>query len=373
VNILITGGFGFIGKSLIDALIDNNHITVIDSLLPQVHGNSPQIIEHRNLIFIKYHLGSGDLSSVLPPEKFNFDVIIHLASETGTGQSMYLISPYVLSNVMGTAELFDYLVKYNLKIQKFILSSSRSVYGEGAYLSSVSNTLIHPNPRLKKDLDKNIWDFITFNEDEYLQPIPTHESLDCSPISVYAETKLSQENLVRIMANVCNYDFIILRLQNVYGEGQSLLNPYTGIMSIFYNQLRQDLPIQIYEDGLQIRDFVHISDVKSSFVCSLDSSAISGIYNIGSGLPISILDIATRLSSLSGYDPNFIFEGKFRLGDIRACYADISSASDSLNWKPQVSVDEGLLHLIEWANTQPIYKSMLSNSEQELSRYGISK
>lgn len=369
-KIVILGGLGFIGQKLSQKLIDAGHeVTVIDNLSSQIHGEIPQITVPPGVrvlrLDVKELVDHHDLMD-------GTDAVFHLAAETGTGQSMYRISHYVNVNVMGTAALLEAIAKCGKRPKQVILASSRSVYGEGAYVSRRDpSKIIQPKPRSRQDLDSGKWEPMD-NEGFALQAVPTPEVLSFAPGSIYASTKASQELMLTSASTALGFNSTIFRFQNVFGEGQSLQNPYTGIISIFYNRARQGLEIPIYEDGLESRDFIHVQDIVKALTDSLEAEVPNGaIMNLGSGNPTTVIELVRELLGASNFDVPVRVTGQFRVGDIRHCYADINEAKRLLGFHPTLSLTEGLARFCNWAAHQPIYEDNLAKATDELRRKGL--
>lgn len=365
MKVLITGGLGFIGSALARRLIAGGHdVVAVDSLTEQIHGTIPQVVLPENLHFVRQDIRSiGRFPELIE----GCDVVYHLAAETGTAQSMYRIRDYVDVNEGGTAALLEAIASCNSRPRRVVLASSRSVYGEGAYTSANQpGRVIQPAPRTKDQLDAHIWDPL----DEYgqaMKAIPTPESLPFAPGSVYAATKASQELLISAAAGALGFEPVIFRFQNVYGEGQSLQNPYTGIISIFFNRARQGLGISIYEDGLESRDFVHIDDVVDGLVAAANADIPKAVVlNLGAGTPTSVMDLAQSLLAVSGFDVPISVTGQFRVGDIRHCYADLTNAQNVLGFRPKISLSVGLSRFCAWAGNQPVHLDKSDKAMAEL-------
>lgn len=372
-TILITGGLGFIGSHLSKKLLADGHeVRVIDLLSPQVHGDTSLIsplINHAHFSFIR---GSILDRSLLQSSLLGVDCVVHLAAETGTGQSMYQIEKYCETNILGTALLLDLLVNSpDISIKRFFLASSRSVYGEGAYICPMSNCLsesrIFPGSRTSHQLASHSWEPLCPNCSVPLQSVATREIDVISPSSIYASSKYSQEELVRITCKSIGVDCTVLRLQNVYGEGQSLSNPYTGILSIFSTRIRRGLELPIFEDGMETRDFVHVDDVVKvfSFFINLPNS-FSGVLNVGSGVPLSVYDVANKLVSAFDSDVSIRVTGEYRLGDIRHNFADITLLQTFIPSFPSITIDQGLVRFVKWVLTKPIPHDKLDQANNEL-------
>lgn len=348
---LITGGAGFIGRKLALQLAKKleNRIWVIDNLSPQIHGeNIQEPIFPSNIIFVR-----GDIKNRKLVEETIQDaqpeVIVHMAAETGTGQSMYEINRYCDVNILGTSILLETINKYGINFKRFVLPSSRAIYGEGAYRECETHKLIVPPPRTNEAM--RLGKFIpTSTHGNQLEPIATVEDIPPAPSSIYASTKLMQEYLVTQAAANASWEATILRFQNVYGPGQSLNNPYTGVLSIFSSQILQNKKLNIYEDGNIVRDFIFIDDVVRAVELATQASLPHGtIINIGSGQATTILEAAKTLLNLYEKPENaYQITGDFRAGDIRHAVADISKANKLLNWQPKVSLKQGLLELSFW-------------------------
>ena len=294
MNILVTGGAGFIGSWLAESLAAEGHrITVLDTLSPQVHGGATEADIRAALCSnaaVRLVVGDARDADLLDRLLAEVDAVVHLAAETGTGQSMYRIAHYVDVNVGSTAHLLELINTRHRHVRRLVLASSRSVYGEGAYL--LDGRLVSPASRTVARLAEGLWEPVGPGGEPLLL-IPTPEHAPLNPASVYAASKRAMEDLGRICAEAYDLPVVALRFQNVYGERQSLVNPYTGILSIFSNRMRRDLPINVFEDGQESRDFIHVRDVVRAITLSL-TAPMQGYQtlNIGSGIATSVLDIA---------------------------------------------------------------------------------
>lgn len=367
---VITGGLGFIGTHLAERLIEGGHdVVIVDSLTPQIHGDIPSINPPETAKVFRL-----DIRSIASHSEIfeGCDVVYHLASETGTAQSMYNVSEYVAVNEGGTAALISALANCSNRPKRLVLTSSRSVYGEGGYTDLDSRSSIFtPSPRTREQLLKEEWDPTHVSFDD-IEAVATKEECDIVPSSIYAATKSSQEHLVRIASDSLGITSVILRLQNVYGERQSLKNPYTGIISIFYNRARQGLSIPIYEDGMESRDFVHVEDVVFALVSAGQAALENGaIVNIGSGKPTTVLDLAKTLLKAGALDVPVKVTGQFRVGDIRHGWADIQKARELLGFAPKISLEDGIKRFTSWATGQPTYEDRLDKATEELKSRGL--
>jgi dTDP-L-rhamnose 4-epimerase len=368
VKIVVTGGLGFIGGKLARMLLGGGHeVRILDSLTPQIHGEVPAVEVPEGAEFVRADVRElSERHDLLD----GFDAVVHLAAETGTAQSMYRIRHYVDVNEGGTAALLEGLSRCQDRPRRIVLASSRSVYGEGAYRNAEGRT-VQPTPRTREQLERAEWEPVDA-EGKVLTVMATPENLPFAPGSVYAATKASQELLLQSAAEALSLEPVILRFQNVYGEGQSLQNPYTGIISIFFNRVRQGLMLPIYEDGLETRDFVHVDDVAAAIVASLGGGVPAGsVCNVGSGVATSVITLAEKLAAAGGFTPEIKVTGQFRVGDIRHNFADIEAAKRLLGFSPRISLDEGLGRFCAWAATQPTYQDGLDKATAELRAKGL--
>lgn len=368
-NILITGGAGFIGSHLVLRLVSLGYnVTVLDCLSPQVHGNCPeQESPLYQSIAGKIRFVKGDVSckadwlDVLK----NQNVVIHLAAETGTGQSMYHISNYTQVNVGGTAHLLDYLVNTPNTVKKVIIASSRAVYGEGKY-AHPDYGVVYPKQRTIEAMCAGNFE-VTDDHGQILSPLPTDEDAPVHPTSIYGITKLTQEQMVHRVCGALGICSVAFRFQNVYGEGQSLCNPYTGILSVFSNQILSGKSVNIFEDGLESRDFIHVEDVVDAIVLSIQHSSIGNrILNIGTSVPTTVLRVAELLLQNYGKDVPLRISGRFRVGDIRHNFADLRQAKMVLGFEPKISFEEGIARFTRWVLQQSIKENRLEESYQEM-------
>lgn len=351
-KVLITGGAGFIGSNVAKVLIKEGYeITILDNFLPQIHGNNNNLSEE---LEGRVNLIIGDVSdkSVLYAALQGQDAVIHYAAETGTGQSMYAVSHYTNVNIQATANLCDYIINEEHHIKSLIVASSRSIYGEGKY-NSPEHGIVFPNSRTFNNV-KESFEVCCPKSGKYnLEVEATDESSIIHPSSFYGITKQVQEQMIILTAQIKNINGFALRYQNVYGPGQSLKNPYTGILSIFTRLALNNEDINIFEDGLESRDFVHIEDVVAATIsCLKFEKKGQHILNVGSGIPTNVLEVAQEIVSYLKSESNIKISGTFREGDIRHNYADLNRINDLIGFEPKWSFKEGLYSFIDWALLQ---------------------
>jgi dTDP-L-rhamnose 4-epimerase len=376
-RILITGGAGFIGSNLCLQLLKKGHeVTVLDNLSKQIHGDEP---ERTSPLYIsikgKVHFIKGTVTSKDDWQKAIGDneVIVHLAAETGTGQSMYQVSQYVDTNIGGAAMMLDLLANTKTKVQKVILASSRAIYGEGKYLSAELGP-VYPSHRKAEDMDKGIFEVTYPGTSSPLLLVATDEGSMIHPSSIYGITKQNQEQMVMVVCKSIGIAPVAFRYQNVFGPGQSLSNPYTGILSIFSTLIKNHKPLNIFEDGKESRDFVYIDDVVNATALGIEKEEADGeIFNVGAGIATTVLEVAHSLVNNYSIDVPVKVTGTYRLGDIRHNYADISKIEKLLGFKPSVSFKEGLEKFTNWVNGQQITESRYDESIQEMKEKGLMK
>lgn len=375
-NILITGGAGFIGSNITLSLIKKGYsVTVLDNLSKQIHGEIHEESYLYNSIKSKVNFIHGDVRNRDDWEKSlaNIDAIIHLAAETGTGQSMYQIFKYSEVNIGGTALLLDILANSKHNIKKIIVASSRSIYGEGRYNCPIHGD-VYPLTRNENDLINGSFECKCPVCGGSISLQPTHEMSKVEPQSIYAISKYNQEQLFLVGGKSLNIPAVAFRYQNVYGPGQSLSNPYTGILSIFSTQIKNNNDINIFEDGLESRDFVYIEDVVNATILGLENdNANYKSYNVGSGTPTNVIDIANKLVKLYASNTKIKITRNFRAGDIRHNYADLMLIKDDLGFSPQYQFEEGITNFTKWVNAQKISEDLYSNSINELKSRGLYK
>lgn len=371
-KILVVGGAGFIGSHLIDELLKLNHeIVVYDSLEPQVHGNisKPPNYLAKDVDFI--HADVLDKKKLLKTIE-DIDVIYHLAAKVGVGQSMYQIDDYVDVNTLGTARLLDILVNEPNDVEKLIIASSMATYGEGGYICENCGK-VNPELRRIKQLKDANWELNCPNCQKRVNPIPTDEKKPQNCTSIYALTKKEQEKMCLLIGKTYGINTTALRFFNVYGSRQALSNPYTGVCAIFSTSLLCGNPPIIYEDGNQTRDFIHVKDISQSLVLSMEKpEAKNQVFNVGTGNPITIKQVAETLAKYINPKISPVITNKYRPGDVRHCFADISKISSKLGYKPKYSFDEGMKELIEWIKLhQGKVDDKSSVANEELNKRGL--
>jgi len=375
--ILITGGAGFIGSNLSLKLINRGYIvTVLDTLSPQIHGDDPDATSPLYSIIkdkVNFIKGSVTDRDTLIAAIKGQDIIVHFAAETGTGQSMYQIERYTNVNIYGTALLLDILTNVQNNVKKIIVASSRSIYGEGKYISEELG-VVYPEHRKAKEMDNRNFE-VTF--DGVIQPlklVATDEESKIHPSSVYGITKQTQEQLVMTVAPTIGIAAVAFRYQNVYGPGQSLTNPYTGILSIFSSLLKNDKDVIVFEDGKESRDFVFIDDVVNATIMGLESdNANNEVFNVGSGVATDVITVAETLKRCYNVSSNIVISGNYRLGDIRHNYADLTKIKSKLGFTPAVSFERGIELFSAWVNQQTVTADKYEQSIAEMQLKGLFK
>jgi len=375
-KILITGGAGFIGSHLALQLIEKGFkIRVLDTLSEQIHGPNPEETSplYKSILnkveFIKGTVTSAeDWENALKDQ----DAVVHFAAETGTGQSMYEVERYTNVNIQGTALLLDILTNKPHQIKKVVIASSRSIYGEGKY---ISETLGEVYPSHRNDVDMKGGNFeVTYPGAGKLKLVATDESSKIHPSSVYGITKQVQEQLVLNVCGAIGVAAVAFRYQNVYGPGQSLTNPYTGILSIFSNRIRAKQKINIFEDGLESRDFVFIDDVVAATIAGLTKDdGNNQVFNVGTGVATTVIQVADALMKNFGIEVPYEVSGMYRIGDIRHNFADITRLQNILGVTPKVTFDEGIARFVAWVQQQNVTENNYENSLREMQSKGLLK
>jgi len=351
VRILVTGGAGFIGSHLVDALLAAGHrVRVLDSLDPQVHGAGAKRPAH---LHPKAELLVGDVRDrkAVARALDGVEAVFHEAAAVGVGQSMYQIEHYVSVNAVGAAVLLEGIVERRAQLRKVVVASSMSIYGEGAYRAP-DGRLVHPPLRSEGHLAARRFE-LHDDAGRELAPLGTPEDKPLQPTSIYAITKRDHEEMFLAIGAAYGIPVVALRYFNVYGPRQALSNPYTGVVAIFSSRLLNRKAPPVYEDGRQTRDFVHVSDIVQANLLALEQETANGrVYNVGTGRATSVLEVAGALAELLDFgDPPEVL-GQYRAGDIRHCVADISRIERELGYRPRVAFDDGLRELLAWLRTQ---------------------
>jgi dTDP-L-rhamnose 4-epimerase len=362
-RVLVTGGAGFIGSHLVDELLRTGHdVRVLDSLVEQVHGGA----QRPDYLDEGAELVAGDVrdAELVRGALEGIDSVVHLAARVGVGQSMYEPAEYTAANSSGTAVLLEALLDH--PVRKVVVASSMSIYGEGAY---------EPAPaaeRTREQLERGEWEPRGPNG-EQLEPLPTPESKEPALASVYALTKYDQERMCLLYGAAYDVPAVALRFFNVYGPRQALSNPYTGALAIFASRLLNDRAPVVYEDGLQRRDFVSVADVARACRLALERDGADGRpVNVGSGRSHSVLEIAEALARVLGTEIEPELPGKFRAGDIRHCFADVSRAREALGFEAEVPFEQGLAELAGWLEGRPA-ADRFDEAAAELAERGLTR
>lgn len=372
-KILITGGAGFIGSNLALKLIEKGYeVTVLDNLSEQIHGSNSELLEP---IIDKVKFIKGDVRNKEDWEKAlqNQKIVVHLAAETGTGQSMYEVQKYVDVNINGTAIFLDYLVNEKHSVEKVIIASSRAIYGEGKYKCQEHGE-IFPEERKEKDLLQREFEPKCPVCEKDLNLCATDENSKIHPSSVYGITKQNQEQMVLNVCKSIGIPAVAFRYQNVYGPGQSLKNPYTGILSIFSTQIKNGNDLNIFEDGLESRDFVFIEDVVKATILGIEKEeADFEVFNVGFGKGTSVIEVAETLIKLYNSNVAIKVSGNFRLGDIRHNFADLTKIKEKLGFVPDFDFQTGVKEFTNWVNSQEIQEDHYGQSIEEMKAKGLFK
>lgn len=372
-NILITGGAGFIGSNLSLKLIEKGYnVTILDNLSPQIHSeNSPlfhSIKDKVNFIFGTV-LCYDDWKKALE----NIDVVVHLAAETGTGQSMYEIEKYTDVNIKGTSIFFDILANEQHSIKKILVASSRAIYGEGKYSCDIHG-IVYPTERKSIDMENGDFDPKCSICMRNVELMATDEESKIHPTSIYGITKQVQEQMFMVMGKSLGIPAVAFRYQNVYGAGQSLSNPYTGILSIFSTRIKNGNDITIFEDGLESRDFVYVDDVVEATILGIEKDEANGqVFNVGLGVGIDVLTVANTLVKAYNSNSKITLSGNYRIGDIRHNYADLTKIKERLGFEPKVNFVEGIQRFTTWVNQQKVVEDRYELSIEEMKEKGLYK
>ena len=371
-SVLVTGGAGFIGSHLVDALVARgHHVVVLDALVGQVHGE----IERPVYLHPDVELIRGDVrdAETLGPILDRVDVVFHLAAMVGVGQSMYEITRYTSGNTLAAAALLQAVVDSKKRVRKLIVASSMSIYGEGEY-DCRTHGAVAPRLRLESQLKQRQWEPACDACGEPLAPIPTTESKPLFPSSIYAINKRDHEEMFLVTGQAYNIPTVALRFFNVYGSRQALGNPYTGVAAIFSSRLLRGQAPLVFEDGQQLRDFTHVQDIVQGLVLAMErSGADYQAVNLGTGRPASVLDVAEVLRQSLGVRVAHEVTGQYRAGDIRHCYADISRAHELLGYAPQVPFEQGIAELMVWLREQSVAEDGVAGAYQQLASRGLAR
>ena len=369
-DILITGGAGFIGSHTARALLQHGHrVRVLDNLSAQIHGEGADWPVHLDTRVERLR---GDVTDPATCRLAleDIEVVYHFAAETGVGQSMYDMRQYTHTNVTGTATLLEAALGRARPPRRLILASSRAVYGEGQYACPVHGQ-VKPADRTRAALDAGDFSLRCPHCASPLSPGPTPENHPLRPLSVYGWTKKHQEDLCLLAAASHSLDVVLLRYFNVYGSLQSLHNPYTGVVTIFFNRLRAGQPIHLYEQGLPLRDFVHVRDVVQANILALERELPSGsVFNVGSGSACPIAEVAEALAEALGLTARLVPGNAYRVGDIFACTADLGHSREVLGYTPRIGLQEGMREFTAWALTQQ-GRDDYDRTVEELRRHGL--
>ena len=376
-KVLVTGGAGFIGSNVALKLIAKGYsVVVLDSLSEQIHGLNPDQTSPLYLsIKGKVDFIKGDVCKREDWLKAldGVDYVIHLAAETGTGQSMYEIEKYVGTNIGGTALLLDILANTKHHVKRVVVAESRAIYGEGKYVCP-SCGVVYPLERKDEDMSKGDFECRCPKCGGPVKLVGTTEDSNILPSSVYGITKQVQGQLVHLVCKSIGVESVSFRYQNVYGPGQSLSNPYTGILSIFSTRIKNGNGLNIFEDGKETRDFVFIDDVTDATILGMEVPAANGhVFNVGTGVATDVLTVAHTLCDKYGIQVPITVSGNYRLGDIRHNFADITLAKQILGFKPKWNFSDGIEQFVKWVNQQEVQEDNYEASIEEMKKKGLYK
>jgi dTDP-L-rhamnose 4-epimerase len=368
-SVLVTGGAGFVGSHLVDALLARgDRVRILDNLDPQVHpgGRRPAWLPG------DAELVEGDVRdpAAVGGALEGMEVVYHLAAAVGVGQSMYRIADYTAVNTLGTGHLLQALVDRRGDVEKLVVASSMSIYGEGRYRrpGGAEPAAVLRSPA---QLRSGGWDPRDV-DGAVLEPRPTDEGKPVDPTSIYALTKADQEKMVLMVGAAYGIPSVALRFFNIYGPRQALSNPYTGVAAIFSARLLNGQPPVIYEDGEQKRDFVSVHDVVQALLLAADEEAAVGkAINVGSGRAVTVREVASTLAEVLGTPVEPQVSGKFRVGDVRHCFADVSLAREVLGYEPAVTFEAGMAELVAWLQEQERPQDRVENHVAELAARGL--
>jgi dTDP-L-rhamnose 4-epimerase len=369
-HVLVTGGAGFIGSHLVDLLLERgDRVRVLDSLDPQVHDGVPEYLN-----------GDAELvrGDVRDPETVRraldgVDRLVHFAAAVGVGQSMYEIVRYTSVNALGAAVVLEEALDVRDRLEKLVVASSMSIYGEGLYRCEREGMEVAPPPRSEDQLAAREWELRCPSCGEPLVPVPTPETKPLAPDSIYAVGKRDHEEMFRAFGRAYGVPVTALRFFNVYGPRQALSNPYTGVAAIFASRLLNGRPPVVFEDGAQTRDFVHVSDIVAGVAAALEpGAAVDRALNLGTGQAVSVLDVAEALGSGLGVEVEPEVRGEYRAGDIRHCFSDISLARAELGYAPRVGFEEGTRELVAWLAEQEA-RDLVDEATAALQERGLAR
>lgn len=376
-NVLITGGAGFIGSHIALKLIEKGYeVTVLDNLLEQIHGTDPDKTSPLYCsIKDKVRFIKADVCDKVALEQglLDADYVIHLAAETGTGQSMYEIKRYIDVNIGGTALLLDILTNTKNHVKRVVVAESRAIYGEGKYHCYKCGD-VYPTERKDEDMAKGDFECHCPKCGGKVTLVATTEDSAIHPSSVYGIGKQVQGQLVHLICKNLGIESVSFRYQNVYGPGQSLTNPYTGILSIFSTRIKNHNPINIFEDGKETRDFVYIDDVVDATIAGMEVPEANGhVFNVGTGIATDVVTVAQTLCKHYGIEVPLTVSGNYRLGDIRHNYADVSLAKNILGFESKWSFERGLDIFCSWVESQAVMEDKYDASIKEMRDKGLYK
>lgn len=366
---LVTGGLGFIGSHLVHRLLSQgDEVVVLDSIEEQVHGSGAPTVPD-GVAFFEGNVGDPRVSA---RALAGVDRVVHLAAVVGVGQSMYEIDRYVRQNTQATATFLEQLIGVRDRVERLVVASSMSIYGEGEY-ECADHGRVAPGPRSEDQLRERAWEVRCPECQTVVRPVGTRESKPLIPTSVYAVTKRDHEELSLVVGAAYGIPAVALRFFNVYGPGQALSNPYTGVAAIFASRLLNGRAPVIFEDGAQSRDFIHVSDIVEGIVRALSATdAVGRSLNLGTGKVSSVIDVARALAAGLDVDVEPVVNGQYRAGDIRHCYADTNAAQRLLDFRAKVTLEDGMGDLVRWlSQQQPSDKVDLAT--EQLSSRGLAR
>ncbi|WP_256545646.1 NAD-dependent epimerase/dehydratase family protein [Halobellus inordinatus] len=368
-SVLVTGGAGFVGSHVVDEYVKAGYdVTVVDNLTDQVHEDEPEYL-NGDAEYIWGDIRDRELMAGLLDD---VDVLNHQASAVGVGQSMYEIEKYVDVNTLGTARILDVIVEEEIDLEKMVVASSMSIYGEGEYYCPDCDKVRHPALRADEQMVSGEWEHSCSECGSTLEPKATPESKPRDSTSIYAITKKDQEEMMLSIGRAYDIPTIGLRYFNIFGSRQALDNPYTGVCAIFSSRIKNDSPPLVFEDGEQTRDFIHVSDIARANRLAVESDAENIAVNVGSGTPTSINEVAETLIDLYGKSGELEPEiaNDYRQGDIRHCYADPSKAAEELGFEAETGFEEGMRELVKWGREQDA-EDNFEQAHEELEEKGL--